>query len=180
MEFRRVVSTSTPDYAFVERLMEVAFPAEERRERAAQRLLTDSERRFSCHVVCDGGEPVGFVTWWNFDDFRYVEHFAMSPGVRNRGYGARVMERILDMRPAKPTVLEVELPENDMARRRVGFYERQGFELWPDEYSQPPYSAAGCWVPMRMMAYGNLTRERDFARVRDSLYRTVYGVPAER
>ncbi|MDE6778157.1 MAG: GNAT family N-acetyltransferase [Alistipes sp.] len=179
MEFRRVVSTSTLDYAFVERLMEEAFPAEERRERAAQRLLTDSERRFSCYVVCDGGEPVGFVTWWDFDDFRYVEHFAMSPAVRNRGYGARAV-RMLCEELRTPIVLEVERPDNDTARRRVGFYERQGFELWPDEYSQPPYSAAGCWVPMRMMAYGNLTRERDFARVRDSLYRAVYGVPAER
>lgn len=178
MELCLLTSASHPDYAFVEQLMEEAFPAEERRERAAQRLLTDSERRFSCHVVCDGGETVGFVTLWEFDDFRYVEHFAMSPAVRNRGYGARVMERILEMQPAKPTVLEVELPENDTARRRVGFYERQGFELWPDEYRQPPYTAAGGWVPMHIMAHGNLTRERDFVRVRDSLYGVVYGVGA--
>lgn len=177
IEIRRIVSTA-PDYAFVERLMEEAFPAEERRERGAQRLLTDSEPRFSCCVVYDGGERVGFVTLWEFDDFRYVEHLAMSPGMRGRGCGARVVESILKMQPAKPAVLEVELPENETARRRVGFYERQGFELWPDEYRQPPYTDAGGWVPMRIMACGNLTRGRDFVRVRDSLYRAVYGVAA--
>ena len=34
----------------------------------------------------------------------------------------------------------VEIPEEEMAKRRINFYQRQGFSLWEKPYQQPPYS----------------------------------------
>ena len=68
------------------------------------------------------------------------------------------------------------MPEEEMARRRIGFYQRQGFTLWDKPYQQPPYKPGDGYLPMRLMAYGGIDPEQDFAKVRDCIYREVYGV----
>lgn len=124
--------------------------------------------------VC-GGEFCGFITWWDFGDFVYGEHFAMLPECRGAGIGGEVIDRFV-ADAGKPVVLEVELPTNDTARRRIGFYERHGFTLCDAEYVQPPYDAGGEGVPMRLMSHGMPLDAETFERVRDTLYAEVYGV----
>ena len=122
-----------------------------------------------------GGEFCGFITWWDFGDFVYGEHFAMLPECRGAGIGGEVIDRVV-ADAGKPVVLEVELPTNDTARRRIGFYERHGFTLCDAEYVQPPYDAGGEGVPMRLMSHGMPLDAETFERVRDTLYAEVYGV----
>lgn len=121
------------------------------------------------------GEFCGFITWWDFGDFVYGEHFAMLPECRGAGIGGEVIDRFV-ADAGKPVVLEVELPTNDTARRRIGFYERHGFTLCDAEYVQPPYDAGGEGVPMRLMSHGMPLDAETFERVRDTLYAEVYGV----
>ena len=73
--------------------------------------------------------PVGFITYWDFDSFYYVEHFATNPALRNGGYGKRTLEYLCNYLK-HPIVLEVERPVEEMAKRRISFYQRQGFTLW--------------------------------------------------
>jgi hypothetical protein len=70
----------------------------------------------------------------------------------------------------------VEMPEEEMAQRRINFYKRQGFVLWEKPYLQPPYRPGDDYLPMLLMAHGNLERERDFETVKNSIYREVYNV----
>lgn len=121
------------------------------------------------------GEFCGFITWWDFGGFVYGEHFAMLPECRGAGIGGEVIDRFV-ADAGKPVVLEVELPTNDTARRRIGFYERHGFTLCDAEYVQPPYDAGGEGVPMRLMSHGMSLDAETFERVRDTLYAEVYGV----
>ena len=72
-------------------------------------------------------------------------------------------------------LLEVELPEEELSRRRIGFYERCGFTLHPYEYLQPPYHAEGEPFPLRIMTSGtNSFTQEDFQKCRDLIYRHVY------
>lgn len=121
------------------------------------------------------GEFCGFITWWDFGGFVYGEHFAMLPECRGAGIGGEVIDRFV-ADAGKPVVLEVELPTNGLARRRIGFYERHGFTLCDAEYVQPPYDAGGEGVPMRLMSHGMPLDAETFERVRDTLYAEVYGV----
>jgi hypothetical protein len=74
----------------------------------------------------------------------------------------------------RPIVLEVELPETDIARRRIAFYERNGFRLWTSRnYQQPPYRQGDAPIAMRLMAWGNLPESR-FEEVVRRIYREVY------
>lgn len=140
---------------------------------AAVSVGTDGGTAAAAEECC--GEFCGFITWWDFGGFVYGEHFAMLPECRGAGIGGEVIDRFV-ADAGKPVVLEVELPTNDMARRRIGFYERHGFTLCDAEYAQPPYDAGGECVPMRLMSHGMPLDAETFERVRDTLYAEVYGV----
>ncbi len=139
-----------------------SFPEEERRP------WTDIERRvdsgdpfFNFYVLQHKGANIGFLTIWNLPGNIYVEHFAIFDNCRGGGFGAEVVRRLAvegesrpEGLPAKPVLLEVELPESsELAARRVGFYERNGLRSLDDvPYFQPPYADGLPDVPMMLMA----------------------------
>ena len=172
----RDISTADSQYAFVERLWLDAFPEAERRDMDAQRANTDTNPLFHCLLAeTDNGQPVGFLTCWDFGTFCYGEHFATAPALRNHGYGGRIIRAVLQ-RAARPFVLEVEMPEDELSRRRVGFYERNGLTLWQEiPYLQPAYRAAGGCLPMYLMATHDLRPQKDAAHVISTIHRYVYG-----
>ena len=75
-----------------------------------------------------------------------------------------------------PVVLEVEMPTEEMSRRRIGFYERLGFVLDCHVYFQPPYRKGEAFLEMRLMAHGELDLERSFEQVKTIIHQNVYGV----
>ena len=66
--------------------------------------------------------------------------------------------------------MEVEIPEEEMAKRRINFYQRQGFSLWEKPYQQPPYKAGDNYLPMLIMAYGDIECGKDFDLVKEHIY----------
>lgn len=172
------IKTNHAAYPFIEELMHNSFPIEERRADDLQRANTDHNPLFTVYLITDekeNGEQlrVGLITVWNLDGFHYVEHFATSPDVRNHGYGKKVMEHLLNVTPGI-VVLEVEIPEDELTKRRVGFYNRCGFKLCNKEYIQPAYSEGGQSIPLRIMFHGIDNLENDFDHIVRNLYREVY------
>lgn len=170
----RPIRTNDASYAFVENLFLTAFPEDERRDIEAQRYNTDNNLLFHCYLAEEDNEPVGFFTFWDFGAFCYGEHFAIAPNRRNGGYGQQTIRALLKL-INRPMVLEVELPKEEMSRRRIGFYERQGFTLWEKvPYMQPPYREGGHSIPMYLMATDGLNPKEDFEHVKQCIYKEVY------
>ena len=63
-----------------------------------------------------------------------------------------------------------------MAKRRISFYQRQGFTLWEKNYCQPPYKPGDDFLPMYLMVYGELNCEKDFETIEKKIHTEVYGV----
>ncbi len=139
-----------------------SFPEEERRPWAdIERRLDMKDPFFNLYVLQHKGQFVGFVTVWNLPGFIYVEHFAISEEHRSKGFGGEVVGRLMSPEglaslglPAKPLLLEVELPEtSEMAQRRLKFYENCGMTPLDDvPYFQPPYIDGLPDVPMMLVA----------------------------
>lgn len=166
-------------YAFMEELLTTAFPAEEYRALHQLRDYTDHTKKFHNNIIIDDDEtPIGFITYWDFDHFYYVEHFAINPSLRNGGYGKKVLSYLCEALQ-RPIVLEVELPIEEMAQRRIHFYQRHGFNLWKREYQQPPYKPGDGFLPMYLMAHGELQCEKDFDEVKRRIYQEVYNAQIE-
>ena len=162
-------------YTFVEDLMSQTFPREERRSDELQRVVTDEVDLFFNHVILHQSIPIGLMTYWDFGDFVFIEHFAISQLCRGRGFGK---ESLLELMKsiAKPIVLEVELPTDVNTQRRIDFYKGSGFEVWDFTYHQPPYRDGDQSIPMLLMGSIGVDGERHFQRVQKLLYFYVYRV----
>ncbi len=154
-------------------IYESAFPIDERRIFDTVTELARTNPDFTLYEILRDNEPVGLFSTWNLDWFMFVEHFAVSQDYRGWGIGQQVIESWL-AKQALPVVLEVERPDNDISKRRIGFYERLGFRHWPIDYIQPAYSIDKHPVPMHLMTHGEIDLENALDNVRRRLYQTVY------
>lgn len=176
IDIKRITTAEKELYEYVEGLLVKSFPKNEYRELSEQRANTDGKAHFHNNVVLNDGQPIGLLTYWDFGTFCYVEHFAIDPGKRNGGFGNSVLRQICgDL--GKPVVLEVEMPEEEMSRRRIGFYQRNGFVLWENNYEQPPYRPGDDFLPMLLMVYGPLDSDGDYEQIRRCIYRNIYNIP---
>lgn len=163
------------DFDKVFAIMEEAFPACEIRTREGQRaLLKKPEYRLHTYPD-DNGEPGALLTAWEFEKFRFIEHLAVGKSLRGNGWGSKIVADY-QKADARPVILEVEPPETEMAKRRIGFYKRLGFFLNKYPYVQPPMRETTGWCPLFLMSYPAPLGEREFQACKETLYSRVYGV----
>ncbi|MBO7288483.1 MAG: hypothetical protein J6V03_00640, partial [Clostridia bacterium] len=72
--------------------------------------------------------------------------------------------------------LEVEPPQSEITKRRVGFYKRNGFYLNEYPYIQPPISNGKNPVPLMIMTSGHKVNRKEFNLIKEYIYRNVYNV----
>lgn len=152
-----------------------SFPEEERRPwDDILRLTTIVGGPYALYIIMCGYKPVGLLSTWTFDEFVYVEHFAVNESHRGNGIGKTVVRELLSS-VSRPVVLEVELPEaGEDARRRIDFYVRNGFTPLADYcYVQPPYQSNLPEVNLMLMS---TDPKINAEKVASTLHRDVYGV----
>lgn len=153
-------------------LMEEAFPKEERRRSSCQRALF-SDVRYCLYADYEEECLLGFLAAWRLREFRFIEHFAVAADLRGRGIGGRLLRGYLAL-DSLAVVLEAEPPRTQIAERRIGFYQRNGFALLPYDYAQPPLQDGSGPIPLCLMGYGVESDRDTFLRVRDELYHSLY------
>lgn len=173
IRIKRITTADSQYYDYMENLLVASFPVEEYRDLQELKVYTDTRPNFYCNIIFNDAMPVGLITYWDLGEFYYIEHFAIDPSQRNGGYGQELLKYLAGFLK-KPIVLEVEHPTEEMAQRRISFYQRQGYVLWGKAYFQPPYKPGHDKLPMYLMALGDLTPERDFETVKTQLHRVVY------
>lgn len=170
-----------PHLADVRRLLEGAFPPDERPEIDGPRLARSG---FHLLSILSEGRFTGFQSHWDLGDFVFWEHFAIAADMRSRGLGGLVHEALLRRFPGRTLVGEVERPETRDARRRIAFWERCGWHVNAWSYLQPPYAPGKSPVPMLLISHPGPLDQPRFASARDAIhrevYREVFGGPAAR
>lgn len=160
-------------------LMRLSFPEIEYREYNDQKKLLEHPAYVLLTETDDAGMTAGFLAGWLFDTFAFVEHIAVSPHIRGGGIGKRLMESFMKQ-AGKPVILEVEIPEDELQRRRIGFYERLGFHLNDYPYFQPPLRTGQPALPLRLMSYPEPLTVTQLDRAKAELYTEVYHWPVQR
>ena len=155
------------DFPEIYRIMQVSFSDDEYRPYDEQLALFE-EPEYRIYYM-----PAGFLAVWEFESFIYIEHFAVDPALRNSGTGSAMLQELVKQYQ-KPICLEVELPEDELTRRRIGFYERNGFVFNEYPYIQPPISKGKSPVPLRIMTYGSAITQDTFEEMKRVLYQRVY------
>ncbi len=172
------ITTANRHFAACEELYLSAFPKAERRETDEWRKMADEGADgFRLCAIVRKERLAGLISYWDFSDFVYVEHFATLPEMRKQGIGSKTLEALLRETAPQPVVLEVELPETDEARRRIAFYERNGLSVVPQDYLQPPYRQGDEWLPLLLMSTDAAFADQRFDHIRHSIYAKVYQQP---
>lgn len=140
------------------RIYDDAFPRCEKRGREQLlRALTDP--LFRPWVVLCAGSVAAIAFCWRMPDALYLEHLAVDPGRRNAKLGSRILEHLAA--EGLPLVLEIEPPEEELTRRRLEFYRRNGFVRNGYPYIHPSYRRPFEPHPLVLMSRPEpLTEER--------------------
>lgn len=163
------------DFDSFYKLMSEAFPSEERRNYEDQKsLLKDELYNITSHED-DNENITAFIASWEFDDFVFIEHFAVSSKMRGNGMGTSMIKNFLN-KCNKPIFLEVEPPENDTSIRRIEFYKRLGFHLNNYDYLQPPLQKQHDFLPLKIMSYPKRAEDKEFIDFRNEVYDKVYKI----
>lgn len=178
-EFQQLRSPQDSGYEAWEKIFLTSFPENERRPFASMHHLMLHDPRVHMESIVMRQDNalqkcIGLLVWWDLESFVYVEYLAIDPAYRGRKIGREVMTGLLTAQ-RRPVVLEVELPIDDLTRRRVSFYQRLGFNLCPDAYEQPSYGVVP-GLPMSIMVAHQEQLTIPIATVIEKLKKEVYGL----
>lgn len=157
-------------------IIEQSFPIDEYRTfEEHKELLNEPEYCIYVQHATHGGNIQAFLAVWQFEDFTYIEHFAIDPALRGQGIGSAILQEVHQLFP-RQICLEVELPRNNFAKRRISFYERNGFFLNDYPYMQPPLSKGKNELPLIIMTSKARIGKERFRQIQKKLYQKVYKV----
>lgn len=167
---------SKSEFDEIYEIMEESFPTIELRLKEVQKSLLDLEI-YSIYGIKNeinsDKKYKGFIAIWEIDKFMYIDHFAISKNFRGDGIGGKVLDDLIEWKN-KAVVLEVELPDGEVEKKRIQFYEKHGFYFNDYEYMQPPMRPNQELYPLRLMTYPYKLDENEFQYYKSKLYEIVY------
>ena len=149
-----------------------SFPPDERRDwKKMEELLI--QPNFILNQIFEDQLLIGLISVWNFQNFLFIEHFAIRKSKRGKGIGTQVLKQVIAEYP-KTLIVEVEEPITGEARHRIAFYESAGFSVCKGIYYQPPYSPNKNKVKMLLMSFPERILQFEFDEIKKQIYREVY------
>jgi len=145
-----------------------AFPKDERRKINDLAKILNKDSRFNIVAILQEASFTGFISYWHFEKFHYIEHFAIQPDKRNLGLGKLAINHIKAICSGFPIIIEVEPDIDSLTHRRIEFYKRSNFDLRTDvKYLQPPYSPEKNPLELNLMTYGKCGKKelQEYAKV---------------
>jgi ribosomal protein S18 acetylase RimI-like enzyme len=152
-------------------IMVQSFPSAEYRKKEKQYAILD-DTDYSITVHKEESIIQAFIAVWNLGNFIFAEHLAVSPKNRNSGIGSAFMREYLSQSKL-PIVLEVEDIQDEISKRRIGFYERLGFVLSDIRYNQPNFDNSDVVIPLRIMYYDK-NGCLDIQSIKNTIFKKIY------
>ena len=149
------------DYPNFLNLYNSTFPHDQKRlyedEKHLNNFIKMKGGKFNAFSAVDGDLYLGFLSYWTFEGYTYIEHFAVDPDHRGKNLGRMMLNHLF--KEVSPNVLlETEPGDTPEAQRRIQFYEKNGFKVREEiNYTQPSYGGKGqTAVPMLLMTHGEV------------------------
>jgi len=136
IKFKKLNSPLDSDWSRAMELYQNAFPHKERRS-IEDHIRALKDPRFSSNTIYFKDKFAGIFFFWTFDEFSYGEFLAIEPTMRSHNIGSQLINSWAER--CGRIFLEIEPPTDEMAIRRKGFYERNGFVANPQLYVHPSF-----------------------------------------
>jgi GNAT superfamily N-acetyltransferase len=160
------------EFTLLYQLMQQSFPPSEFRSFEGE-LSLFQYTNYQVLVAESDGMIQAFIAEWRFDTFHYVEHFAVNPNMRGKGFGSSILRTYLS-KTTLPVVIEVEAADTIETKRRIAFYERLSFKLSDIEYTQPRLQHSSHDVLLRLMVYPTKVMRDELLLMKECIFNGVY------
>lgn len=153
----RNVSGKSEDFEEIKRLYESAFPYKERLP--ILDLLEKRKETIFC-TVYENELLCGLFCLLSFRSITHIAYLAVMESYRNKGYGAKILQKIHEMKPQDRMIADIEM-ENSMAdnckqrTRRKKFYIRNGYQETDIFYTWQD-------VQYQILSYGGSVSRNEF------------------
>ncbi len=164
-------SCNHPLYQSFHDLYSVSFPIFEQRT-AAQQADAFQDERYKLLAFTDDEAFLGFISYWEFDTYRYVEHFAVNAELRGRGYGSTILRAFLQATD-KVTLLEIDPVVDSVSEARLRFYKRCGFQENPYPHRHPAYRSGYRPHPLVVLTAKRAITREEYQKFYNDLRKTV-------
>lgn len=154
-------------------LMQESFPETEYRTYENQKKLLQDQRYEIIEFRDDAKNLIAFIAVWNFETFCFIEHLAVSSKCRGMGIGSKIMKDFIAKSNSK-IILEIEIPSDEISKKRFKFYEKLGFKMNHSEYAQPPLRKGAPAVKLNILSYPEKLSIKEFENIQNKLYSDVY------
>lgn len=154
-------------------LMEISFPKEEYRNYENQKRLLLNEKYKTITELDDKNNLLGFILYWELKNFNFIEHFAVNPNTRGKGIGSKMLKDFIE-KSKNTIILEVEIPKDEISKKRIHFYEKNGFFLNKYNYFQKPLRKNTQPQKMYLMSYPKEISKEEFENIKSEIYKYVY------
>ncbi|WP_027375741.1 GNAT family N-acetyltransferase [Kaistella palustris] len=169
MEYIQISSTEDFRAAKIYRSYCDTFPADERRSGKQFKSLFNHQK-VKIFSVLKELEDIGYLITWELTDFTFIEHFEIFAEYRSLKYGSAIIQDFC--RKYAHVVLESEPATLDeIAERRIGFYERNGFKIIDKNYSQPAYEPDKNKLDLWLLASW---QPENLPLIKEEIYDVVY------
>ncbi len=130
-------SCNHPLYKSFQDLYCTSFPIFEQRS-VSQQVKAFQNERYKLLAFTENDSFLGFISYWEFNTYCYVEHFAVNTVLRGKGYGSNLLRSFIQS-TRKIVLLEIDPITDSISEARLRFYKRCGFYENPYPHKHPAY-----------------------------------------
>lgn len=124
----------------------------------------------------DNDQIVGIMSFYQHDDFRFIDYFAIDGSLKGKGMGSEMLQYFINL-DDKMVILEVEHPEDEQSKRRIAFYQRNGLYLNDQfEYFVPPVRNLKHRLYFHLMSSKRKINNIEFEKYYPQILKMVYGI----
>lgn len=146
-----------------------SFPEDERRDENDFWAIFNNPNA-QVLSISESQQPIGYLILWKMLDFIFIEHFEVFECFRGRSLGSKILNELI--KKHSKIILETEPSTlNDIAKRRVKFYQRNHFEILDKNYIQPSYGIGK--NPLNLWLMGTFT-PKNIEKYIHEIYKIVY------
>ena len=160
MRRQYIDSLGHPLYKPFRELYETSFPVFEQRTEL-QQIRAFRNDGYRLLAFTEGKVLIGFIGYWRFEAYGYVEHFAVNTALRGRGFGSGILGSFIESE-AGIVLLEIDPVVDEVSEARLRFYTRCGFYANPYPHEHPPYRDGCPPHPLVVLTTRRRITEREY------------------
>ena len=173
MEIIRLTATDHPRYTAFRNIYDISFPIyEQRTVEQQQDAFSDSRYHLDCHIDPVNDLLLGFIAYWRFDSYTYVEHFAIHPNERGKGLGGLILKNLIEQESGR-VLLEIYPVTDNVSAARLHFYQLHGFVENPYPHTHPAYRNGYPDHSLVVLSSGETIPDIEYKRFASDLNRVI-------